>query len=108
MHEVNQETLHYERMIEIKEKEIFVIKGRMVDALKVQEDIKGLVYTQGDKLNVAEENINNANVNVHEAHENLIEGREQHMSSNKKKFCIFGIVTVILLVILIPILIKFT
>jgi t-SNARE complex subunit (syntaxin) len=68
MHEVNQETLHYERMIEMKEKEINVIKGRMHDALKVQEDMKGLVYAQGEKLDVAEENINRANSNVHEAH----------------------------------------
>jgi t-SNARE complex subunit (syntaxin) len=52
-------------MIEIKEKEIKVIKGRMVDALKVQEDMKSLVYSQGKKLDVAEDNINNANLNVH-------------------------------------------
>lgn len=61
MHEVNQETLHYECMIELKEKEINTIKNRMVDALKVQEDMRGLVYAQGEKLNVAEENINRAN-----------------------------------------------
>ena len=36
MVEVNQETLHYERMIEIKEKEILTIKDRMQGALKVQ------------------------------------------------------------------------
>lgn len=47
MHEVNQETLHYECMIELKEKEINTIKNRMVDALKVQEDMRGLVYAQG-------------------------------------------------------------
>jgi hypothetical protein len=40
-------------MIEMKEKEINVIKGRMVDALKVQEDMKGLVYSQGEKLDIA-------------------------------------------------------
>lgn len=45
---------------------------------------------------------------MHEAHENLIEGRDQHLSSKKKKICIFAIVTVVLLAILIPILIKFT
>jgi t-SNARE complex subunit (syntaxin) len=108
MHEVNQETLHYECMIEQKEKEINTIKNRMVDALKVQEDMKGLVYSQGKKLDIAEDNINRANSNVHEAHENLVEGKEQHISSKKKKMCIFAIVTVVLLAILIPILIKFT
>ena len=70
--------------------------------------MKNLVYSQGKKLDVAEDNINNANVNVHEAHENLIEGREQHIASNKKKLCIFGIITAIMLIILVPILIKFT
>ena len=38
MVEVNQETVHYERMIGIKEKEILTIKDRMQDALKVQQD----------------------------------------------------------------------
>lgn len=44
----------------------------MVDALKVQEDMKSLVINQGTKLDVVEDNINKANANVHEAHENLI------------------------------------
>jgi len=48
-------------MIEIKEKEIKEIKGRMVNALKVQEDMQSLVYEQGAKLDIAEENINQAN-----------------------------------------------
>jgi hypothetical protein len=37
MVEVNQESLHFERMIEIKEKEIEAIKNRMQGALQVQE-----------------------------------------------------------------------
>ena len=44
---------------------------------------------------------------MHEAHENLIEAKEQHLSSKKKKICIFAIVAVILLAVLIPVLIKF-
>ena len=71
MVEVNQQTLHYERMIEIKEKEIIQIKGRMVDALKVQQDMKNMVFEQGEMLDVAQANIDNANKNVHEGHEDL-------------------------------------
>lgn len=64
MHEVNQETLHYERMIELKENEIRTIKDRMQDALKVQQDMKNLVYEQGAVLNEVEDNIDSANRNV--------------------------------------------
>ena len=47
MVEVNQETVHYERMIGIKEKEILTIKDRMQDALKVQQEMQNLVNEQG-------------------------------------------------------------
>ena len=67
MVELNQETLHYERMIEIKQKEIRQIKDKMVDALKVQEDMKNMVFEQGEMLDVAEDNIDNANKNVNNA-----------------------------------------
>lgn len=108
MVEVNQETLHYERMIEIKQKQIRQIKDKMVDALKVQEDMKNMVFEQGETLNVAEDNIDNANKNVNSAKEDLEEAVRQHMSANKKKLCIFLIVFAILCVIIIPIIVKLT
>lgn len=80
----------------------------MVNALKVQQDMQTLVHEQGAKLDIAQQNIDEANENVHAANENLIEAKKQHISSKKKKFCIFGVVTAILLVIIIPIIIKFT
>jgi t-SNARE complex subunit (syntaxin) len=107
MHEVNQETLHYERMIELKENEIRTIKDRMQDALKVQEDMKNLVFEQGDRLNEVEDNIDSAGRNVRDANENLIDAKKEHMSAKKKKICIVVIVAVVILAILIPILIKF-
>jgi t-SNARE complex subunit (syntaxin) len=39
----------------------------MVDALKVQEDMKNMVFEQGEMLDVAEDNIDNANKNVNNA-----------------------------------------
>ena len=71
MVEINEETLHYERMIEIKEKEIKTIKDRMVGALKVQEDLKTMVFEQGERLDDVEGNIDDAHRNVSDAHENL-------------------------------------
>ena len=61
MYEVNQETLHYERMIHIKEGEIKLVKEKMQDAIKVQENMKSLVMSQGKQLDVAEVNIDKAN-----------------------------------------------
>ena len=80
----------------------------MVDALKVQEDMKNMVFEQGETLNVAEDNIDNANKNVNSAKEDLEEAVRQHMSANKKKLCIFLIVFAILCVIIIPIIVKLT
>jgi len=39
----------------------------MVDALKVQEDMKNMVFEQGEMLNEAEDNIDSANKNVNNA-----------------------------------------
>jgi len=39
----------------------------MKDALRVHEDMKNLVVSQGERLNEVEANIDDANRNVHEA-----------------------------------------
>lgn len=106
MVEVHQDTLFYERMIELKEKELLEIKHKMEEALQVQTEVGKLVREQGKQLDIIEDNVDSARSNVKEAGELLEEGVQHHKSANRKKMCIIGIVFVLLLVIIIPILIK--
>ena len=66
-----------------------------------------MVFEQGEKLDIAQANIDDANKNVHNAKDDLDEAVRQHMSANKKKLCIFLIVFALLCVIIIPIIVKF-
>lgn len=107
MVEINQETYHYERMIQIKEQEINTIKERMHDALKVQQEMQFMVNEQGERIDLAEGHLEDANRNVHDAQELLIDAKEQHIISRKRQACIFGIILCVILVAVIFIAVKY-
>ena len=50
--------------------------------------------------------MDSARSNVKDGADLLEDGVQQHVSANRKKFCIMGVVFVLLLVIIVPIMVK--
>lgn len=105
--EINPDLLFQGQMIEQKTKELMAISNQINTVTQIQREIALLITEQGQKLDIAEDNINQANKNVKDAVENLEEAKEHHKSATKKKIIIVAIVLAVVIAIFVPIGIKF-
>jgi t-SNARE complex subunit (syntaxin) len=100
---VNQELEMYGQMIRLKEKELKDTQQKMDETKKVQEQLKELVISQGNMIDVIENNMDSARSNVKEAGKLLDEGVVYHTKANKKK-CIIGGIAIICIVVIVLVL----
>lgn len=93
--------------LQCRNDDIKKLEASIVELHQLFMDMQILVETQGDLLNNIEYNIQETKGKTEAGLQELVEARAHQKSAGKKKACIVALIVVILLVVSVPILVKY-